>query len=126
MVVNFKNTSGMLFFNDFITPYAYYRLKLKSRYSNEYLMMGVNDYLSLTIDENYDEWCSFDFTGLEQNIPNKDIQGYYDVEVWGSNNNVDYTLLKKVLGKVINNFTTTNNTYVSDNENNEQYVYYRK
>lgn len=126
MVVNFKNTSGMLFFNDYIVPYTYYRLKLKSRYSNEYLIMGVNDYLKLSIDENYETWCSFDFSDLDENTPNKDIQGYYDVEVWGSNDDVNYTLLKKVLGKVVNNFTTTNNTYISDNEDNEQYVYYRK
>ena len=126
MVINFKNTSGMVFFNDYVEPYGYYRLKLKSKYSNEYLKMGVNDYLSLSIDENYETWCSFDFSGLDQNTPNKDIQGYYDIELYGSNDNIEYTLLKKVLGKVINNFTTDNNTYISDNEDNEQFVYYRK
>jgi hypothetical protein len=125
MLINFANTSGKVYFNEYSTPYTNYVLKLKSRYSNEYLIFGGNNYLSLTIDENYDEWCSFTFT-ITEDITNKDIGGYYDVELYGNNGGSD-VLLKTELAKVENNFTEGSTTsYVSDNDNNEQYVYYRK
>lgn len=127
MIVDFTNTSGKVYFNDFIEPYGYYRLILTSRYSNKKLKFSVNEYIKITLDSNYTKWCSFDFIDLPTDLTQNDIGGYYDVEVWGSNNDTTYTLLKKELGKVINNFTAGITTsYVSDNENNEEHIYYRK
>lgn len=57
----------------------------------------------------------------------KDFGGYYEFILEGTNDLGNYVTLHSGLCRVVNNFTDNPDiTYVSDNENNEQFTYYNE
>lgn len=125
MIVDLRNTSNKVYFNGVLPTYSSYRLKLVSRYSNKGLLNSDTTFINLTLHLVGDDWFSFGF-----NDPLTKYQGemndYYDCILYGIDELDREYEIQKVLCKVLNNFVTDNPNveYVSDNEDNEQYIYY--
>lgn len=99
-----------------------YSFKLISKYSNEDITTQFNiTYITQTEHNNWSE-ILFAVYNLD---PNKDYNGYYELQVGYLNPLGAFVMIESNLVKV--KYQTTSNTfYQSDNENNEQFVYYRK
>ena len=129
MTLNFANTSGIIDLYGTIATTNTYWFKLKSRYSNKYLLLPEKQYHLLGTKTEHltggTSWYSFLYDISDVTNRNEDIGGYYDFEIWGGNTIETSTKLVSVLCKLINENSITETAYVSDNENNEQIVYYR-
>ncbi len=95
------------------------RVTLTSNYSNK--AIWTNKTATATI---YDEWYKLAVTN--DNYQNKDVEGYYTLKVeyqYLSN----WIVLNEYLVKCINtnNELNTPDAYFSDNESNEQVIYYQ-
>lgn len=125
MIVDLRNTSNRVYFNGVLPTYSSYRLKLVSRYSNKGLLNSDTAFISVVPESVGNDWFSFTF-----NDPLTKYQGemneYYDCILYGIDDlDIEYEI-QKVLCKVLNNFVTDNPNveYVSNNEDNEQYIYF--
>jgi len=128
MVINLQNTNDILYFRGSLTPYLEYRMRLVSKYNNkgilnDAIVYTTNDYFPLTIVDDYDLWYSFSTDFSNTDISNYDIGGYYDCIIEGSNDGSTWTEINRKLVRVFNNWTT-DVSYTSNNENNEQFTYY--
>lgn len=96
------------------------RVTLLSTYSNKEIWTQV-EVDSFTA---YDEWYTLDITN-PNDYTNKDVEGYYVLTV--EYNQTDWIELKRYLVKCINSAdgNATPTSYVSDNENNEQIIFYQ-
>lgn len=105
-------------------------IKLKSKYSNEYLTFdaaGTVDYLRCAIVKSGD-WFSLQWTDLDEVVQDLDIAGYYMLEVYEKDEITDReTFIRSELAKVNNDLVITQVEYTSaDNEDGEQIIYYRQ
>ena len=99
-----------------------YTFKLVSQYSQKDITEDFNVlYISNT---NHNNWSELTF-GVFDIDPNSDYNGYYELNVGYISGGGNFVSIEKNLVKVKYNITPNVN-YVSDNEDNEQYVYYRK
>ena len=128
MVINLQNNGDTLYFRGILTPYLYYRMRLVSKYNNKGILNDsviyhTNTYFPLSVITDSDDWYSFSIDFTNTNIEDYDIGGYYDCIIEGSNDESVWNEINTKLVRVFNNWTT-DTTYVSNNENNEQYTYY--
>ena len=114
--------------NSFITfylqgekPSGALSVALKSHYSNEYLMDGDTQYLVVTPVEWYANWWKAQFTFATADYRDKDIAGFYNFELYAN----DVLVLTKLTKVINNNGISPNTTFASNDENNEQVIYYR-
>lgn len=125
MIVDLRSSDNLVYFNGTLPDYSSYRLKLVSRYSHKGLLNTNTVFISLTLEEEESDWFAFGF-----NDPLTQYQGemddYYDCILIGVDAVDRQFEIQKVLCKVLNNFNTDNPNveYISDNEDNEQFIYY--
>lgn len=125
MIVDLRSTSNLVYFNGTLPDYGSYRLKLVSRYSNKGLLNSDTVFLNLRLEDEETDWFSFSIDD-----PLTKYQGemdtYYDCILIGIDAVDRQFEIQKVLCKVLNNFNTDHPdvNYVSDNEDNEQFIYY--
>ena len=105
-------------------------IKLKSKYSNEYLTFdaaGTVDYLRCTIVKSGD-WFSLQWVDTDELVQDLDIAGYYMLEVYEKDPITEReTFIRSELAKVNNDLVITQVEYTSaDNEDGEQIIYYRQ
>lgn len=99
-----------------------YSFKLVSQYSQKDI---TEDFNIIYIEHNnHNNWSEISFAVLDLD-PNSDYNGYYELNVGYITAGGSFVSLEKNLVKVVYNISE-NVVYQSDNENNEQYVYYRK
>lgn len=121
MTIDFSQTTGELYFYGTRASAVTWHCKLKSKYNNDYLKFGASTTeLSLTVDQYKTNWYSFDWSNSYNQT--RDIAGYYFLHLYG-----DSVLLLSKLVKVVNSSANPVDVkFVStDNENNEQVIYYR-
>lgn len=121
MTIDFSQDTGSLFYQGPQSNAAAYYLKLKGRYSNDYLDFDTSvDELTLTIQSSSLNWHSYEWTNDYNKT--KDIAGYYIAELYG-----DDVLENSQLCKVINvSGSDADIAFTSSaNENNEQIIFYR-
>ena len=136
MIFNLSTTAFDVYFDGDLTGLsAFYRLRLVSNYANDEILNSANtgdgEQINLTnpqINPRYSKF-SGDFTNLD--ITTFDIEGYYTwiVENGPDQANGPWTLIKTGLCKVYNASTQAypNKTvqYLSDDETNTPYIYYK-
>lgn len=130
MIINLQETDNMVYFRGTLTTYTSYWMKLKSKYSNKGILndeviYGSGNLFPLILVDRELDWYSFSVRFSNTEVDDFDIGGYYDCIIYGSNDNGHtLTQINKKLCRVINNWTTDRN-YISDNEENEQFTYFR-
>lgn len=130
MIINLQETDNSLYLRGILTPYTSYWMKLVSKYSNKGILndeviYGSSNLFPLTLVDNESDWYSFTIDFTNTDVDDFDIGGYYDSIIYGSNDGGDtLTQINKKLCRVINNWTTLTN-YISDNEENGQFTYFR-
>ena len=127
MTIYIEDTLGFVRFQGFLTPYLSYKMKLKNRFSNEYMVNGgeiynQDDWFHLTVVDNYETWHSFQWQ-FNNILVFKEAPGYYDCEIY-ANDGGDDVLISTSLCKV-NSYEESYREYISDNEQDSQYIYYR-
>lgn len=125
MTIDFTNSTGTLYYYGEVPTYDVYALKLKSKYSNRYLDFSDDDYVTISnVTQNGTKYYSGDWDISSYTL--EDVAGYYDAELYGGPDTDNLTLIKKQLCKVEqNNFDIPVEVqYVSDNDDNEQIVYF--
>lgn len=121
MTIDLGQFSGTLYFYGTKASYTDWHFKLKGRYSNEYLSFADDsDELALVDDVNKTNWYSLGW--LNSYNSQKDVAGYYILELYGDDNLVLSTLVKVINATGIGSDTAFVST---NNENNEQVIYYR-
>jgi len=133
MTVNLGLITGEQFFYGNPVPNAGQDIiiKLKSRYSNKYLMFdaaGNTDYLRCTFGTKSSRWFSLLWTDSDEVVQDLDIAGYYDLEIYNVVPNTGReTFIRSCLAKVNNDLVITQVDFTStDNEDGEQVIYYRQ
>lgn len=110
-----------IYVNRTMPEYDDYSFSLVSQYSNKDI---TEDFTISFVDKNnYGDWSRVRFV-VQSLDENSDYNGYYTLKVLGITNSLK-TPIETTLCKV-KYVKDENIEYVSDNENNEQYVYYRK
>ena len=102
-------------------------MRLVSKYNNKPLINGEYDYITLDLIREGDGWTEFKTNPLDFAIQrSNNIGGYYDLILEGFG--TAWRQYDNVLCKVKNRYDLNNPQidYTSDNENNEQFVYFRK
>lgn len=126
MIVDLRSTDNLVYFNGILPAYSSYRLRLVSRYSNKGLLNSDSTFIPLTLIHEGDNWFSFGF-GLDPLTKYQgELNDYYDCILQGVDALDRVYEIQKVLCKVLNNFNTDHPDveYSSDNENNEQFIYF--
>ena len=133
MLINLQNTAFTLYLPGNCPLYTYYRFTLKSRYTNELInnddvIFNTSKYFPLTLITKNDTYTKFTSIFNNNDIRDFDLEGFYDFILEGSNNNTTWIHLTTRISKVINkwNEINTDTVYVSNNDTNEQFVYYRE
>lgn len=127
MIVDFTNNNSLVYFNGNLPQYTQYRMRLVSKFSNEALLNDTIPSIGLTLSGSGTNWYSFKYTGnLTTAMKEDEIEGYYDCILEGYTALTGWTEIQKVLCKLKNNFNKENPDvkYASDNENNEQFIYF--
>lgn len=124
MIVDLRNAGNLVYFNGTLPDYIGYRLRLVSRYSNKEIRNGGGT-IDLTLYQEETDWFSMKLGTIPTSF-NEEINDYYDCYLEGECETAPYQTIQKVLCKVINTFDSDNPNvkYLSDNENNEQYIYF--
>lgn len=129
MVFDFSTTTGTIYIDGESDKYPYFRLRLVSMYNNKGLENNELATIALTIRPSTTRYTKFDYDftgGPLEDIIDQDINGYYMAYFEGSADRVNWTQIAKYPSKVKTQFTENYpQQYQSDNEDNEQYVYYR-
>jgi hypothetical protein len=128
MVFDFSVTSGTIYVDGNLPTYDLYRLRLVSMYNNKGIenTIGEIQLTRLTGTTRYSVF-TYDFTGgpIADTI-DQDSNGYYMAYFEGAPPSRVFVELAKYPAKVKTQFTESYpEQYVSPNEDNEQYVYYR-
>jgi hypothetical protein len=129
MVFDFSTTSGVIYVDNQLPDLPDYRLLLVSLYNNKGLentVLGEINLTRLTGTSRYSVF-SWDIAGSPlADIIDQDINGYYTASFEGGDRGA-YTTLAQYPAKVKTLFTEAYPPqYESNNEDNEQYVYYRQ
>ena len=128
MVFDFSTTRGNIYVDGEMDGYVRYRLRLVSLYNNKGLENTTLGEFDLGRVNGTSRWTlfSYDFLGTPfEDVVNQDVDGYYMAYFEGDSFGL-WTELAKYPAKVKTLFTGDYpQQYVSNNEDNEQYVYYR-
>lgn len=124
MTINFDSEGVFIqTFKLYYVPSELVNLKfiLKSKYSNKDLLKEKNISSTLNNINIYEGWSiiSFNINDTENKLSSEDISGYYEFQLL-ENNVVTFKCLAKV-----NNLREINTEYISNNEENKQFIYYR-
>lgn len=106
--------------------YDAFRVKVISNYNNKGYVNNDNFLFKVSADTSNERYYKFELLEISNTDLNLDQGGYYTLQLWGYIDSDDY-LLDTVLVKIINEFNWSNATeFVSDNEDNKQYTYFRE
>lgn len=106
--------------------YDTFRVKVISNYNNKGYINNDSFFFKVSADTSNERYYEFQLLELTNTDINLDQGGYYTLQLWGYIDSDDY-LLDTVLVKIINEFNWSNATeFVSDNEDNKQYTYFRE
>ena len=124
MIVDLRNTANRVYFNGIKPKHSNIRLRLVSNYSNKGILN--DEFGNILLDNLYEGegWFSYEYLTDITPLQNKELNEYYDCILEQSLNGITWIEVQKVLCKVLNNFDDTNVVYNSNNEDNEQYIYF--
>jgi hypothetical protein len=130
MVFDFKQLAFTVYFDgDIYQGENEHKLKLISRYNNKPILNGEDTgdgagLFDMDIVEHNDRYTEVDIDFTNTNLQTEDIEGLYDWEVI-----YDDAVVTSGICKVFNSSTTEGASdvfeYTSDNEDNEQYTFYK-
>jgi hypothetical protein len=125
MIVDFRNSANRVYFNGILPTYSTYMMRLVANYSNKEILNNSFGSVVLSGYSGGGDWFSFRYASDITPLQNVELNNYYTCELIGvSGSGNTETIIQKNLCKVLNNFDTTNTNYISDNEDNEQYIYF--
>ncbi len=128
MIFDFTTTSGDIYVDGELDTHPNYRLRLVSMYNNKGLENTVSGDIALTRLTGTSRYThfSYDITGGPfQDVIDQDVDGYYMAYFEGGTHST-WVELAKYPAKIKTQFTGDYPPqYTSNNEDNEQYVYYR-
>ena len=131
MTLDFTNDTGTLYFYGTLPSYAVYVITLTGRYSNDTLLFNTaqpRDKLIVTNpQQNGTAYYTLDWDISLTDITNKDVGGYYIFKLLGgATAETAKNLIEQALCKVVVSDAITDTVFTStDNENNEQVIYFR-
>ena len=133
MVIDFSNGFGDLYIDNQMPTYVFYRMRLISLYNNKGLDNQAIGDIPLTWVDSTDRWTKFRWSIIgtpNEDITDEDIAGYYRLIIEGTDDKTgDWTQFSEYPTKVRTQWDENpvykDTQYDSDNEDNEQYVYYR-
>lgn len=117
MTIDLGQTAIKLYLDGILPTNSGVRVSLVSNYSNK--PIWTNKTATATI---YDVWYTLDVTN--EDLGAKDVEGFYTLKV--EYQQLTWIPLKQYLVKCVNtdiNYPTS--SYISDNDNNEQIVYFK-
>ena len=129
MVFDFSISRGNIYVDGQMDGYLRYRLRLVSLYNNKGLENTTLGEFELGRVSGTSRWTlfSYDFLGTPfEDVTNQDVDGYYMAYFEGEKFGL-WSTLAEYPAKVKTLFTDDYpQQYQSNNEDNEQYVYYRQ
>lgn len=133
MIIDFSAGSGDLYIDNEMPTYTFYRMRLISLYNNKGIDNQNLGEIPLTRIGGTDRWTGFTWTVIGtpyETMIEEDISGYYRLITEGTNNKTaGWTQFSEYICKVKTKWNQApiykDTEYNSDNEENEQYVYYR-
>jgi len=125
MIVDLRNDSNRVYFNGILPSYPTYLMRLVAIYSNKEILNDTFGSIELTNLYEAEDWFSFNYLTNISSLQRVELNEYYTCKLIGLDRGVE-TLIQENLCKVLNNFNTddSNTNYISDNEDNEQYIYF--
>jgi|DEB0MinimDraft_10_1074344.scaffolds.fasta_scaffold21571_2 hypothetical protein len=130
MVFDFRSTSGTIYVDTDLNRWSNYKMIITSLYNNKGINNTIGDIpltRSITPVSSRFTTFTFDFSGDPDlsGLVNLDVNGYYKVRFYGDDGG-RAEILATYPCKIITNYSDeTYKRYVSDNEDNEQYTYYK-
>ena len=125
MIVDLRNSGNRVYFNGISLKYPFVRMRLVSNYSNKEILNDT--FGNIELDNLYEGegWFSYKYSTDITPLQNVELNEYYTCILEESNGG-SWIERQRVLCKVLNNFNTENPdvVYNSNNENNEQYIYF--
>ncbi len=133
MVLDLSNGYGDLYIDNQMPTYVFYRMRLVSLYNNKGIDNQALGEISLTRVGGTDRWTKFRWTIVGSplyDIVDEDVAGYYRLIIEGTDDKTaGWTQFSEYPTKVKTQWNENpvykDTEYNSDNEDNEQYVYYR-
>lgn len=134
MLFDLTDTAFTVYFDgDLQTGDPFYRLVLTSRFNNQTILNSADtgDGQGFYLDNPVftDRYSKFEVDFTNADLQTFDIEGYYQWSVQSSPNQLTWDDVKSGLCKVINGSAsaTPNKTveYVSDDETNSPYIFYK-
>lgn len=132
MTLDFSSNTGVFSIYTSAVSTAANRLYLYSNYDNEAILNGANLYLTnayilLTNTTDNDRYQSYTFVFDNTDLETEDIGGYYRMELYSDSIPIPVKnpLVKVTNGFISNGIPSSTTTYISDNEENEQYTLFR-
>ena len=126
MIVDLREQTNRVYFNGIKPKYNAFRMSLVSRYNNKEINNDEFGFINLSSVDTGDSWYSFTYSSDISSLQSIELNDYYDCILYGLDINDTSYEIQRVLCKVLNNFNTDNPdvNYISNNEDNEQYVYF--
>ena len=132
MLIDFSDGFGDLYIDNEMPVYANYRMRLVSLYNNKGIDNQTLGDIALTRISSTSRYTKFRWSIIGspyQDFIDEDIAGYYRLIIEGSNDRTNWDQFSAYPCKVRTQWDEApafrNTEYNSDNENNEQYVFYR-
>lgn len=124
MIVDLRNSANRVYFNGNAPKYSNVRLRLVSNYSNKEILNDT--FGNIELDNLYEGegWFSYEYSTDITPLQNVELNEYYTCILEESQTGTTWVELQKVLCKVLNNFNEVNINYISNNEDNEQHIYF--
>ena len=125
MVINFNISRPKVYFTGDLPVYSSYKLSLVSKYSNLPLKNN-SSYFPLKYVTQGTDWFVFEIAQTIQ-FEGEEINTYFDCILYGYDELDREYFIQKTLCKAFTEHADEDSAdveYVSDNENNEQFIYY--
>lgn len=125
MLVNLNQTYPLIAFTGKLPAYSVYKVDFVSKYSNKSIFT-FGSKLAVRIITQGKNWSWFQSITPIGNIETNELDVYFDCILYGYDSEDREYEISKTLCKVNNDHLQENpdNTYISDNEDNEQFIYY--
>lgn len=130
MVINLSNTTVTLYFSgDLYRGPGAYALILTSLYNNKYILNdadtgdGIGGF-EVTILEHNERFTKIEFDFTNTDLQTKDIEGFYQWVFYHNSDIVEFGIAK-VKNASETSGASGNTEYISNNEFNEQYTFYK-
>jgi hypothetical protein len=125
MIVDLRNDSNRVYFNGILPSYPVYLMRLVAIYSNKEILNNTFGSIELTNLYEAEDWFSFNYLTNISSLQRVELNEYYTCQLIGLDKGIE-TIIQENLCKVLNNFSIddSNTNYISDNEDNEQYIYF--